>query len=515
MLFARASGGWPPGGPRRSVEALQAGQIGPGAEVVQVEVRRGDRRVAHPVLHRADIDTARQPEAGGGVSQVVDATAPPGLPTAGSATVSFVALVTCLECGRQVSSAAESCPGCGFPEPGAAYQAAYSLGLQARAELLAELASDDEDDRIRFYAAANPLLPRDLLAAHVTGDEPVLRAAAAANPATPAELLAQLAGDADTDVRLFLALNRSTPQHVLSTFAGDADPEVLTSLAANTSTPPEILTELAATRSRLTRFRAWERREIVAAVAENPSVPPEVLATLALSPAWVPYGTLYENGWRVNSCAAANSSIGAELLDELASYILERDSDPRSPEDIEACYVVLPRIAGNTNASPRTLRRLSDVDRASSLRMPVLGMREPLAANPNVPGDLLASFAVSSDSEYRAGAARNSSILPAMLEALAKDDYASVRQGAAANPSVSDRTLKSLASDKFDSVRASVAGNAMVTSELLSTLATDEDSWVRRATAGNMRTPIHRLAALAYDKDFLVRKAFCLAKPDD
>lgn len=78
MLFARASGGWPPGGPRRPVEALQAGQIGSSAEVVQVEVRRRDRCMAHPGLHRADIDTARQPEAGGGVSQVVDAAAPPG-----------------------------------------------------------------------------------------------------------------------------------------------------------------------------------------------------------------------------------------------------------------------------------------------------------------------------------------------------------------------------------------------------------------------------------------------------
>ena len=51
----------------RPVEALQAGPVGLGSEEVQVAVRRRDRLVSEPRLDRPRVDTAGQPQAGGGV----------------------------------------------------------------------------------------------------------------------------------------------------------------------------------------------------------------------------------------------------------------------------------------------------------------------------------------------------------------------------------------------------------------------------------------------------------------
>ena len=48
----------------RSVQTVQTRPVGGGAEVVQVEVRRRDRRVAHPGLHGAGIHAAGEPQAG-------------------------------------------------------------------------------------------------------------------------------------------------------------------------------------------------------------------------------------------------------------------------------------------------------------------------------------------------------------------------------------------------------------------------------------------------------------------
>lgn len=61
-----------PGVPR-SVQTAQSGQIGAGAQVVQIQARGGDRRVPHPGLDGHRIDTLRQPETRGRVPQIVDA----------------------------------------------------------------------------------------------------------------------------------------------------------------------------------------------------------------------------------------------------------------------------------------------------------------------------------------------------------------------------------------------------------------------------------------------------------
>ena len=49
------------------------GPVRPGPEMVQVDVRRGDRGMSHPALNGRQIDTPRQPQARGGVAEVVNA----------------------------------------------------------------------------------------------------------------------------------------------------------------------------------------------------------------------------------------------------------------------------------------------------------------------------------------------------------------------------------------------------------------------------------------------------------
>jgi len=56
----------------RSIQAVEPGSVGACPEVVQVDICRRDRRVPHPGLHGAGINTAGEPQAGRRVPQVVD-----------------------------------------------------------------------------------------------------------------------------------------------------------------------------------------------------------------------------------------------------------------------------------------------------------------------------------------------------------------------------------------------------------------------------------------------------------
>lgn len=73
MSFGPRSSLCAPGVPP-SVQARQSGPVGGGAEVVQVKVRCRDRRVPHPRLDGPWVHAAGKPQAGRGVSQVVDPT---------------------------------------------------------------------------------------------------------------------------------------------------------------------------------------------------------------------------------------------------------------------------------------------------------------------------------------------------------------------------------------------------------------------------------------------------------
>ena len=58
------------------VQTVQTSPVSGGSEVVQVEVRSRDRGVPHPRLNGYRVNSARQPQAGRRVSQVVDALGP-------------------------------------------------------------------------------------------------------------------------------------------------------------------------------------------------------------------------------------------------------------------------------------------------------------------------------------------------------------------------------------------------------------------------------------------------------
>ena len=59
-----------------AVQAVESGAVRSGPEVVQVDVRRGDRGMSHPALNAREIDTPREPQASGGVAEVVTSTTP-------------------------------------------------------------------------------------------------------------------------------------------------------------------------------------------------------------------------------------------------------------------------------------------------------------------------------------------------------------------------------------------------------------------------------------------------------
>ena len=79
MSFALPSLACSPGAPRPRVQPLQTGRIGPCPEEVEVAVRRRDRLVTHPGLHRARVDAVGQPQTRRRVAQVVH---PPPQPRA-------------------------------------------------------------------------------------------------------------------------------------------------------------------------------------------------------------------------------------------------------------------------------------------------------------------------------------------------------------------------------------------------------------------------------------------------
>ena len=58
-----------------AVQAVQAGLVGSGAEVVQIHVRRGDRGVSHPGLNGGEVDSAGEPETCRRMAQVMDPSA--------------------------------------------------------------------------------------------------------------------------------------------------------------------------------------------------------------------------------------------------------------------------------------------------------------------------------------------------------------------------------------------------------------------------------------------------------
>lgn len=90
---------------------------------------------------------------------------------------------------------------------------------------------------------------------------------AAENPNTAPDLLAELATDDDDTAVALVAGNPSTPPDTLDTLARDSDEDVRYAVAMNPNTAPEALTLLAFDRRLLVRLAA----------AQNPNTAPEVL----------------------------------------------------------------------------------------------------------------------------------------------------------------------------------------------------------------------------------------------
>jgi hypothetical protein len=85
---------------------------------------------------------------------------------------------------------------------------ALARNTRAPADMLAALASDDDED-VRYGVARNPSTPPSVLERLYA--EPQTRTSLAVNPSVPLTILTKLAGDPDSVVRYNLRFNRSLP----------------------------------------------------------------------------------------------------------------------------------------------------------------------------------------------------------------------------------------------------------------------------------------------------------------
>lgn len=131
-------------------------------------------------------------------------------------------VVSCPECGKEISSIAEHCPQCGFP---------FALFRS----------SPLHEGNSYVRVASNYQTPALLLFLLSQNEDWEIRAAVAKNPSAPPFLLQILSEDNDEDVRAAVAENGGVPVAILENLAGDESAKVLTSVAGNLGAPERIL----------------------------------------------------------------------------------------------------------------------------------------------------------------------------------------------------------------------------------------------------------------------------------
>ena len=165
------------------------------------------------------------------------------------------------------------------------------------------------DAVVRAGVARNPTAASEMLVRLGGDPHRSVRAATAANPAAPPAVLERLAGDRVASVRHHAADNEATPSRELRALCDDADVLVAAAAAAN---PATVRSEVCTVAARLARSDSWHARRTAAGLAETPA---ELLDALAADP---------HRGVRL--AAAANLRTPRHALDMLAQRA-EADQD--------------------------------------------------------------------------------------------------------------------------------------------------------------------------------------------
>ena len=130
-----------------------------------------------------------------------------------------------------------------------------------------------------------------------------------------------------------------------------------------------------------------------------------------------------------------------------------------------------------------------------------------LAANPNLPSDILEELAKHVSPLVRYGVARNSATSATLLDKMvgaAKEE--TVRYAIASNPSASGNILEAMSISKEYLVRQAVAGNKNTPVKILERLSNDPEKYVRMALLRNPKCPIEIAKKLGADKEAKVRE---------
>lgn len=150
--------------------------------------------------------------------------------------------------------------------------------------------------------------------------------------------------------------------------------------------------------------------------------------------------------------------------------------------------------------STALMRRLVDQERDDEV------VRGKVAANPNVPQDLMANLASDSAAYVRWSLAGNPNIAHDLLMRFVHEANPQVMGvdedgdgGGGANPQLDVETLERLAAHASRDIKASVALNMNAPSRLLASFAQDPSPDVRGFVAANARTPVEGLRRLAED----------------
>ncbi|MCX5387235.1 hypothetical protein [Streptomyces sp. NBC_00083] len=279
---------------------------------------------------------------------------------------------------------------------------------------------------VHAAALGNPATPAGAVAPFADHDSMVLRWTVARRPGLPSEVYERLAADPVPGVRADLAENPAVGEQVLRALGADQDSDVRRRVARNPSVPLDVLSDLAAAmrkggaplpridaatpteterlaRSPLPAVRALvaRRRDLPAALRDALAADSDagVVAAVAPHPGLRPAqlrAILDRHGVRVAAQVAANPDITSELLDDLAG---------RRPPARKA----LRAIAGHPRATPAALLVCLSDERArrTAAGHPALPpgaishlltdddwqVVEAAAANPSLPGDVMAAMA--------------------------------------------------------------------------------------------------------------------------
>lgn len=378
-------------------------------------------------------------------------------------------------------------------------------------ETLLKLANE-QPSYIARYVAMNPSTTIDLLEILSKREDKELVHLVAQNPNTPLPVLQELAKDVDRRIAQSANKNleeqqdeydeqavRKNPEispEILEKFA-QKDPETVAELPY---TPPKLLLKL---------FQNVDEKQknaldVYENIASNPNTPASILEQLARN----------ESSF-VRQAVARNSSTPINVLfkhlarDVQVSWkIAKMMSAIKSNEYVEKDSILDIFAEESTSSLEKILQRLIQ-EGSSSARL-------FLARRFDLPTDLLAKLAHTSEVKVCEAVAQNPNTSISTLDKLAQSLELEVRQAIAQNPNTSINALEKLAQSSETEIRQLVAQNPNTPINVLEKLAKDKDSKVRMHIASNNKLPSQILDELANDESFEVfTQAFrnsCLSK---